>query len=66
MLGSCAYNSEMFPLMEQLCRELEHMGVKNKKLGLFGSFTWSGGGVKNLKKFAENIGWEQVADAVEI
>lgn len=66
MLGSCAYNSEMFPLMEQLCRELEHMGVKNKKLGLFGSFTWSGGGVKNLKKFAENIGWEQVAEPAEI
>ena len=66
MLGSCAYNSEMFPLMEQLCRELEHMGVKNRKLGLFGSFTWSGGGVKNLLKFAENIGWEQVSEAVEI
>ncbi|MDR0660471.1 MAG: FprA family A-type flavoprotein [Prevotellaceae bacterium] len=66
MLGSCAYNSEMFPLMERLCRELEHMGVKNKKLGLFGSFTWSGGGVKNLKKFAENISWEQVSEPVEI
>lgn len=66
MLGSCAYNSEMFPLMEQLCRELEHMSVKNKKLGLFGSFTWSGGGVKNLKTFAENIGWEQVAEPVEV
>lgn len=66
MLGSCAYNAEMFPLMEQLCREIEHIGIKNKKLGLFGSFTWSGGGVKNLKKFAENIGWEQVAEAVEI
>ncbi|MDR1865749.1 MAG: FprA family A-type flavoprotein [Bacteroidales bacterium] len=65
VLGSCAYNSEMFPLMEQLCRELEHAGVKNRKLGIFGTFSWSGGGVKNLLKFAENIQWEQVADAVE-
>ncbi len=66
MLGSCAYNSEMHPCMEQLCRELEHMGVKNKQLGLFGSYTWSGGGVKNLQAFAQNIGWEQVADAVDV
>lgn len=66
ILGSCAYNTEMFPLMEQLCRELEHMTVQNKKLGIFGSFSWNGGGVKNLLKFAENIQWEQVAEAVEI
>lgn len=66
ILGSCAYNSEMYPLMEQFCREMEHMGVKNKLLGVFGSYSWNGGGVKNLLKFAENIGWEQVADAVEI
>ena len=66
VLGSCAYNSEMYPLMEQFCREMEHMAVKNKFLGLFGSYSWNGGGVKNLLKFAENIGWEQVADAVEI
>ncbi|MDR1055000.1 MAG: FprA family A-type flavoprotein [Prevotellaceae bacterium] len=66
ILGSCAYNGEMYPLMEQFCREMEHMSVKNKLLGLFGSYSWSGGGVKNLLKFAENIGWEQVADAIEV
>ena len=66
VLGSCAYNLQMFPLMENLTRELLHMGVKNKLLGLFGTFSWNGGGVKNLKVFAEEIGWEQVAPAVEI
>lgn len=66
ILGSCAYNGEMYPLMEHFCREIEHMGVQNKLLGLFGSYSWSGGGVKNLLKFAENIGWEQVAEAVEL
>jgi len=57
VLGSCAYNTQMFPLMEQLCRELTCMGVQNKALGIFGSFSWNGGGVRNLQKFAEEIGW---------
>lgn len=66
VLGSCAYNSEMFPLMENLTRELEHMGVKGRELGLFGSYSWNGGGVKNLKKFHESIGWNLVSEPVDI
>lgn len=66
ILGSCAYNTNMFPMMENLTRELEHMAVKNKYLGLFGSYSWNGGGVRNLNTFAQNIGWEQVACAADI
>ncbi|CDN30350.1 Alkyldihydroxyacetonephosphate synthase [Mucinivorans hirudinis] len=66
ILGSCAYNTNMFPLIESLTRELEHIGVKNKYLGLFGSYSWNGGGVRNLTAFAEAIGWEQVAPAADI
>ena len=66
ILGSCAYNSQMFPLMEHLTTELMHMGLKNKYLGLFGSYSWNGGGVKNLINFAQQIGLEQVADPAEI
>ncbi|MFI3294603.1 MAG: FprA family A-type flavoprotein [Rikenellaceae bacterium] len=66
ILGSCAYNAQMFPLMENLTRELEHMGVKDRKLGLFGSYSWNGGGVRNLLAFAENIKWEQVAPAADL
>jgi flavorubredoxin len=65
VLGSCSYNSEMFPPMEHLCREILHSGIQNKVLGLFGTFSWNGGGVKNLRKFAADIHWKQVADAVE-
>lgn len=66
VLGSCAYNSEMFPFMEQLTRELTHMGIKNKKLALFGSYSWNGGGVKNLLKFAEEAKLELVSQPAEI
>lgn len=65
ILGSCAYNSGMLPTMENLTRTLEHMGVKNHLLGLFGSYSWNGGGAKSLFKFSENMDWELIADPVD-
>jgi flavorubredoxin len=65
ILGSCSYNSEMFPPMEHLCREIRHSDIQNKVLGIFGTFSWNGGGVKNLLKFATDIKWKQVSEAVE-
>jgi len=66
VLGSCAYNGEMHPMMELFCREMEHYGLKNRALAVFGTCSWNGGGVRNLQKFAENIGWQQIAAPVEI
>lgn len=66
VLGSCAYNGEMHPLMEQLTRELQHLGIKERQLGLFGSYSWNGGGVKNLLKYAEGSGLKLVAEPAEI
>ena len=66
ILGSCAYNTGMFPLIDHLCCELQHLGLQNRRLGIFGSFSWNGGGVKNLVKFAENIKWKMIAEPVEI
>lgn len=66
ILGSCAYNSAMYPKMAQLCAELEHMQVKEHHLGIFGSYSWNGGGVKNLMKFAENIDFELITEPAEI
>ncbi|WP_423127357.1 FprA family A-type flavoprotein [Gaoshiqia sp. Z1-71] len=65
IVGSAAYNNEMFPTVETLLSKIEHMGVKDHYLGIFGNYSWNGGGVKNLKKFAENIKWELVYDPVE-
>lgn len=65
IFGSCAYNNEMFPSVESVVREVEHKGIKDHFLGLFGSFSWNGGGVKNLEKFAEAIQWEIVNPSVE-
>ncbi len=65
IVGSAAYNNEMFPAVESLVTKIEHMGIKDHILGIFGSFGWSGGGVKNLQKFAENIKWELAYEPVE-
>jgi flavorubredoxin len=66
IIGSCAYNNEMFPAVEAVVREIEHKGIKEHFLGIFGSYSWNGGGVKNLEKFAEAIKWDVVNPPVEV
>ena len=65
ILGSCAYNTGLFPTMETLVNKLENSQLKNRLLGIFGTASWSGGGVSSLNKFAEKIKWEQVGESVE-
>ena len=65
IVGSAAYNNELFPSVESLVTKIEHMGIKNHLLGIFGSFGWNGGGVKNLQKFADTIKWNLVYEPVE-
>jgi flavorubredoxin len=65
ILGSCAYNSGMLPTMENLTRNLEHIGLKNRFLGIFGSYSWNGGGAKALYKFQEKMEWDLVNDPVD-
>jgi len=66
ILGSCAYNNGIFPPMNALIKHLLHIMPKNRLLGIFGSMSWSGGGVRALEEFAEGIKWELVAPAVEV
>ena len=65
ILGSCAYNTGLFPTMETLVNKLENSQLKDRLLGIFGTASWSGGGVSNLNKFAEKIKWQQVGHSVE-
>lgn len=65
ILGSCAYNSHIFPAMEAVINKIEHVKLKNRYLGIFGNKSWSGGGVSTLDAFAESIKWERVGVSVE-
>ena len=65
ILGSSAYNGGIFPPMAHLLSDLEHYGLKDRYLSVFGSSSWGGGGVRKIKTFAENIKWEIVGEPVE-
>ena len=65
IVGSAAYNNALFPNVETLLSTIEHMAPKNHYLGIFGNYSWNGGGVKNLMTFAETIKWELVYQPIE-
>jgi flavorubredoxin len=66
ILGSCAYNGSIFPSMSSFIKQLLLIMPKNRLLGIFGSMSWGGGGVRTLDEFAESIKWERVAPSVEV
>lgn len=65
ILGSPTYDRGLFPLMDHFIGFLEHKDLRKRTLGLFGTFGWSGGGVKSLKAFAEDGDWDIVEPIVE-
>ncbi len=65
ILGSCAYNGNIFPTMETLLSKLEQIGIKNHYLAFFANKTWAGGAVPRFTQFADKIKWELVAPHAE-
>ena len=66
ILGTCAYNANMHPMMEHLCNEIRLVAPKNKILSIFGSSTWNGAGVKSLLAYAPEMGMEVQGKPLEI
>jgi flavorubredoxin len=67
ILSSCTYNMELFPPMASLLRLLENKMMKGRKIGLCGSFSWSGAALKEMKAFVDRSkgGWTLVDPAIE-
>jgi flavorubredoxin len=55
----------IFPPVDALVRLLEEKKLKNRVVGLFGSYGWSGGGVKGLRAFVETNKLTLVEPVVE-
>ncbi|MCQ2264282.1 MAG: FprA family A-type flavoprotein [Bacteroidales bacterium] len=66
VLGACAHYGDMFPNMSSLIHGLSSFKPQNKVFGLFGGMSWSGGGLSTLKKYAEELKWNVVAENVEV
>lgn len=64
VLGSCTYNNSVYPMMNQLMYTLKMNKLKNHVLGIFGSYGWNGGAVKELTEFASEGGTFEVAPTV--
>ena len=65
IIGSCTYNTRLFPLMELLLGVLENDRIQDHLLGLFGSYSWSGGALSALRDFAQKGTWKLVDPVVE-
>ncbi|MEE8592323.1 MAG: FprA family A-type flavoprotein [Spirochaetia bacterium] len=64
MIGAPTYEGALFPPVMDV---LNHAAVKriiNKKAVMFGSYGWSGGALRNIKKIIEPIKWE-LEDSLE-
>ena len=67
MIGSCAHNNSVYPKVQPLLHKLGNYGLKNRYLGIFGTMMWSGGGVRGIQAFADELkGIEVVGETVEV
>jgi flavorubredoxin len=60
VLGAPTYESRLFPPAAHLLDLAERKGIKQKKLGYFGSYGWAGGARRELDKWVETLKWELV------
>ncbi len=64
-LGAPTYDTGLFPAMDRLVRLFEEKKIANRQVGIFGTYGWSGGGVKALQAFAEQSQVTLVEPVVE-
>lgn len=65
VLGSPTYDGGIFLPVERFLRLAQRKRLQSRIAGVFGSFGWSGGAVKAMKGFVEELKWELVEPAVE-
>lgn len=60
MIGAPTYEVSLFPPMADVLHMAAHKRVKSKMAAYFGSYGWSGGALRYLKKIVEPLKWELV------
>jgi len=65
VIGAPTYDTGIYPPMNHLLNLLESKKLKNRVAGLFGTFLWSGGGVKGMQEVIQKLGWDQVQPVIE-
>lgn len=65
VLGSPTYDMGLYPPMQFFIDLLTRKKLRSRTMGLFGTYAWSGGGVKTLTQFAQEGDWDLVDPIVE-
>jgi flavorubredoxin len=65
VLGAPTYDVGLYPPMSFFIEMLARKKLQRRLLGLFGTYGWSGGGVKTLRSFADDGDWDWVEPVVE-
>lgn len=60
MIGAPTYEVSLFPTMAEVLNMAAHKRIRNKKAAYFGSYGWSGGALKGVKKIVEPLNWDLV------
>ena len=64
MIGASTYEVSLFPPVAEVLNMAAQKHIRNKKAAFFGSYGWSGGALKGLKRIIEPLKWDLV-DALE-
>jgi flavorubredoxin len=65
VLAAPTYDTKIFPLMHNLLNQLGGKMLRNKFVGIIGTYGWSGGAVDGIKAFVEQCKLELVEPVVE-
>ncbi len=65
VLASPAYNNELFPSIKNIVEKFLERKMTSRYVGVIGTATWSGGGVKALNGLVKTLGWEAVGESIE-
>ncbi len=60
IIGASTYEVSLFPPVAEVLNMAAHKLIKNKKAAFFGSYGWSGGALRGLKKIIEPLKWDLV------
>lgn len=64
IIGAPTYEGSLFPAMSLALEEASIKRVMNKRMAYFGSYGWSGGALRQIKKLVEPMKWE-ILDTLE-
>lgn len=66
VLGSCTYHNSVYPKIYNLLHVLDMNKLENHCLGIFGSYGWGGGAVKEMNAFADKNKFDKIETVVDV